>query len=219
MSARVRLMIWSRKAKRSWFSAVVDDLGMFARHFLPMAHFLEASIPEIIAFVRASPRGFSKNVANALKDVDFNHPSVWSCPAVDEILSAWSCGNCDEVFLSARALSAHRFMQHGVKLTCRDKLTETHCPVCLNEFHTRARLVVHISRASPICNSVLEEQYGPEPPELVAQAEEKSKQQDREFRRMGRHRTWAEFPSFRREGPLTLAAMEAGITHGTQRCR
>ena len=213
------LLVSGCKAKRSWFSAVVDDLRMFARHFLPMAHFLEASIPEIIAFVRASPRGFSRNVANALKDVDFNHPSVWSCPAVDEILSAWSCGDCDEVFLSARALSSHRFMQHGVKLTCRDKLTETHCPVCLNEFHTRARLVVHISRASPICNSVLEEHYGPEPPELVLQAEEMSKQQDREFRRMGRHRTWAEFPSFRREGPLTLAAIEAGITHGTQRCR
>ena len=60
---------------------------------------------------------------------------------------------------------------------------------------------------------------GPEPPELVLQAEEMSKQQDREFRRVGRHRTWAEFPSFRREGPLTLAAIEAGITHGTQRCR
>ena len=56
---------------------------------------------------------------------------------------------------------------------------------------------------------MLEEHYGPEPLELVAQAEEKSKHQDREFRR-GRHRTCAEFPSFRREGPLILAAMEAG---------
>ena len=93
-----------------------------------------------------------------------------------------SCGDCDEVFLSARALSAHRFMQHGIKLTCRDNLTETHCPVCLNEFHTRARLVVHVSRASPICKSVLEKHCGPEPPELVAQAEEVSKQQDREYR-------------------------------------
>ena len=194
------LLVSGSKAKRSWFSAVVDDLRLFARHFQPMAHFLEASVPEIIAFVRAAPRNFSKNVANALKDVGFNHPSVWSCPAVDEILSAWSCGDCDEVFLSARALSAHRFMKHGVKLTCRDKLTETHCPVCLNEFHTRARLVVHVRRASPICCSVLEEHYSPEPPELVAQAEEVSRQQDREFRKMGRHRTWAEFPSFRREG-------------------
>ena len=82
------ILVSGFKAKRSWFSAVVDDLRMFARHFQHMAHFLEASVPEIVAFVRVSPKSFSKNVANALKDVDFNHPSVWSCPAVDEILSA-----------------------------------------------------------------------------------------------------------------------------------
>ena len=51
------------------FSAVVDDIRMFARHFLPMAHFLEASVPEIVALVRASSKSFSRNVANALKDV------------------------------------------------------------------------------------------------------------------------------------------------------
>ena len=70
---------------------------------------------------------FLGGFSSALKDVDFNHPSVWSCPAVDEILSAWS-----KVFLSARVLSAHRFMQHGVKLTCRDKLTETALSVSMS---------------------------------------------------------------------------------------
>ena len=112
----------------------MSSFSAVARHFLPMAHFLEASVPEIVAFVRASTK-FLKESSQC-----FNHPSVWSCPAVDEILSALCCGDCDEVFFSARALSAHRFVQHGINLTCRDKLTETHCPVCLNEFHTRARL-------------------------------------------------------------------------------
>ena len=65
--------------------------------------------------------------------------------------------------------------------------------------------------------------YGPEPPELVAQAEEMSKQQDREFRRLGRHRTWAECPSFRmrahshwlrrRQGSLTGLNAVVSVWH------
>lgn len=113
-------------------------------------------------------------------------------PAVDEILAAWACDQREEVFISAKALSAHRCM--------RGKLLETHCPVCMNEFHTRARLIAHVTRASPVCRSVVENHCEAEDP--VNQADELSRKQERGFRKLGRHRTWAEFPSFRREGPF-----------------
>merc|ERR1712238_278432 len=57
-------------------------------------------------------------------------------------------------FATKHGLALHMFEAHGYKRPVRRWVDTTHCPACMREFWTRARVQEHISK-SPSCVSRL----------------------------------------------------------------
>ena len=93
-------------------------------------------LPLLVSGFRAKRSCF----AAVLEDIRLFHES-FLCGLVLQLIRYCRLSVAEIVTTSSflpelyRALSADRLLQHGIKLTCRDKLTETHSLVCLNEFH------------------------------------------------------------------------------------
>lgn len=73
--------------------------------------------------------------------------------ASSSLIVKWPCYFCGQGFRSKQALSVHACKLHGIQRPIRRYITTTHCCACLLEFHTRERLISHISEKSPVCAS------------------------------------------------------------------
>ena len=62
-----------------------------------------------------------------------------------------SCPECSMCFRNAQEMSIHRFRKHNVKNSLRSLIGGTVCVCCLKQFHTRFKILSHISQASKKC--------------------------------------------------------------------
>lgn len=63
----------------------------------------------------------------------------------------YSCHIRGDEHNSKQELSAQLFEKHGIKILLRRKIDTTYCLSCLTEFHTRTKLINHISYRCPPC--------------------------------------------------------------------
>eukprot|EP00435_Cladocopium_sp_Y103_P054660 s55_g17.t2 len=71
-----------------------------------------------------------------------------------EPVAAYGCMSCGLRFLSRAGEGAHMFKCHRQVAAARALFDETHCPACLREFHTRAKVLAHL-RHSTSCRQCL----------------------------------------------------------------
>eukprot|EP00435_Cladocopium_sp_Y103_P043513 s216_g12.t1 len=67
----------------------------------------------------------------------------------------WQCDLCSKVFGSTQALAMHAHRDHGYKKKVRYFTAGDTCPVCLQIFHTRKRLSIHLEKTDR-CYSVVQ---------------------------------------------------------------
>ena len=60
---------------------------------------------------------------------------------------AYGCMCCQQRFLTHAGESVHMFKKHGRVAPARSLFDETHCPACLREYHTRAKVLAHLRHA------------------------------------------------------------------------
>ena len=79
-----------------------------------------------------------------------DHDWVAELPADDTRTvpsEAYGCMCCQQRFLTHAGESVHMFKKHGRVAPARSLFDETHCPACLREYHTRAKVLAHLRHA------------------------------------------------------------------------
>ena len=109
------------------------------------------------------------------------------------------CEVCNKGFASTKCLGAHRWQSHGLRNPIANWIKGTQCLRCNVEYHTRARLLGHLTWSSPLCSLALS-RSGP-PLSLLEVGREELQEQVRQqaLRAQGRSRRWAELPAYRGE--------------------
>ena len=87
----------------------------------------------------------------------FDHNWVQSLPTDDKITmptASYGCMQCQKRHLSHAGESVHMFKKHGRVAKAKHLFAETHCPACLGEYHTRAKVLAHL-RIADSCRQQL----------------------------------------------------------------
>merc|ERR1712194_229827 len=127
-------------------------------------------------------------------------PSEWSnSKAVVALACPFQC-QCTLAFSTKHGLALHMFKVHGYKRPVRWWVDTAHCPACMREFWTRARVQEHISK-SPSCVSRLSLRA------VISEKEAEGlgaaqKLVYQKCKANGRHKSWAELPWIQLQGPL-----------------
>eukprot|EP00435_Cladocopium_sp_Y103_P030710 s1969_g7.t1 len=96
----------------------------------------------------------------------------------------WQCELCPKVFGSTQALAMHAHRDHGYKKKVRYYAAGETCPVCLQFFHTRKRLSIHLEKG-PRCYSVVQACWPPLPAADVQALDDSDKVVESQLRRNG----------------------------------
>ena len=80
-----------------------------------------------------------------------NTPSAQWCQVPDRHFGCMQCA-CRHLTIGGEA--AHMFRRHGRVAPARCLFEETHCPACLREYHTRAKVLAHL-RGATHCRQTL----------------------------------------------------------------
>ena len=164
--------------------------------------------------VRANPRRFRAALRDARQERAINEVRTWATARrMAEVNDAFSCHLRSYTCSSRQKLATHAFSVHGVRRRTRDLVDTTHCPVCMQLFHTRVRVVTHLEEKSDKCRSVVMATFNRLPNDVVAELDRKDAKDARERARKGQRPHHADAPAGRLEGPLTLEASEAGLSH------
>ena len=111
------------------------------------------------------------------------------------------CGDCGSSWASRQELAAHRFKSHGSKNPIRRICIGVTCLFCLKCFHTRNKLLNHVSYRSFACRKYYLDNIPPYPDDIIAQQDEEESRAVRALRLEGRSPLYHPVPAFRIQGP------------------
>ena len=130
-----------------------------------------------------------------------------------EVDAEYKCPSCVYTCGTRQQLATHAFTVHGVCRKMRAFTDTDHCPVCMQWFGTRTRVIVHWEEKSPRCRRVVLERFRQLPEDTVAVLDERGAEEARTLGRIGRRRYHADTRATRLAGPLMKEAFEAGLDH------
>ncbi|CAE8581932.1 unnamed protein product [Polarella glacialis] len=111
------------------------------------------------------------------------------------------CYDCEQTFGTVQGLGVHMHRMHGRRQMCRWFAQQDSCGSCLKKFHSRARLVVHLSQSSPRCLEHLMRVNQPLEDAEVAELDHEDKLRNREEKKKGIGPRQALLPAFDLQGP------------------
>ena len=168
------------------------------------------------ARIRGDPRGFLRAFMREATSSSFSRrQAAAASPRQRQVAIQYPCAACPCVFESRQACAVHVFKVHGVGREVRVRVDTTHCPVCLQEFWTRERVVCHLAEKSRRCLHVLTSEASPLPEDVVATLDNDGAAECKRLTKQGLRRHFASAPVVRLAGPLTAAANAAGVDHRT----
>jgi len=186
-----------KRSSNPWSAEVLNDFKILALHDRRFS----GSLRDIIVNLPSIPnpsRIVRRLMYNEFANLDVPNASV----KPPRHLIPMNCYLCDKVFPSFQQLSLHQFKAHGIKNLVRRYVDGVHCTVCLLYFHTRERLINHISRRSKVCKAVILSS----PPIIDEQQslalDEAEKSDNRKLYSTGMRRHTAKSPAFRLPGPI-----------------
>ena len=207
---------------KSWLSTVESHLFQLAEHSDLFEELKGADLRQWVRVVNSSGKRFNAVVLKALRKPPFTQVGFWwpktsrngrERPEDEMGLISHSCAMCDYSTDSIQALSWHEYTSHGLRHPMRDHIDGTVCIACLSDFHTRERVITHVTASSPRCRDVYLLVRPEVEPDKIVQLEVEAYQNTIKLLRSGRRRTFADIPPVRVDGPLLQCAAEAGILH------
>ena len=113
---------------------------------------------------------------------------------------------------TVQGLARRRYDKHSLKMAMRNKVESIHCVPRLKQFHSRTRLIHHITMSSRKCMSVCDNHTNDLDPKVVASLDAVSLSFTKELAAQGFRREHAAgLLPFRLIGPLAIETIEAGI--------
>ena len=112
-----------------------------------------------------------------------------------------ACPECDMCFKNDQELSLHRFRKPNVKNSLRSLIGGTVCVCCLKQFHTRYKILSHISQASKKCRVFYEKCVPPIPFEEQEKLDAQDTIARRKLRHEGRSNRFHPIPTLQCSGP------------------
>ena len=100
----------------------------------------------------------NKTIQQALSQPIVNKPAFWCVLSgnineqeADPLREDIRCSMCSYVCKDVKGMNWHLFKDHQMKQPLRKQIATTVCLACSTEFHSRTRVLRHISRSSPRC--------------------------------------------------------------------
>ena len=205
-------------AQRSWIRALHRDLSALTEVCEEWKPYHGATLSTWWTACAVAPRRFVDRVAASLQRQENSTRESWQPGLSNDPAAAPPCAGrvvcpvCSIARSTHQALQVHMFKQHNIKRALRWFVDTPWCPCCLLYLHTRQRLISHLAEKGDRCRDfvlklpmVSAEQH--EALELEAKA------QSRELVAMGLRCTAVVQAAATMDGPLTLTAVEAGVSH------
>ena len=126
---------------------------------------------------------------------------------------ASSCAVCGKEFSTHQKCAVHAHREHGHTRLIRRRIQSTTCPCCLQDFHTRERVLNHLAEKSERCRAMVLATQPELAPEVVQALDQTEAIRLRAARRAGWRRSHAAVPAVRVAGPLTAVAYGIGLSH------
>ena len=212
-------LLLARPGRRSWLRAIEADFGRLAfdkTHSEVAAQFgYDSALSDNLSAIFLICRAARSKVRSALRvytsDPANSKLSSWAPPRCARVFQHHPCERCGQSFASRQAVSVHRFRAHGVVPIFRAKVASPGCPCCLQWLWSRSRLIEHLGKGER-CREFCA-RLDDLPPEVIATADEEEAREARRLQSLGLRRHTVMQPAVRAEGPLPLAAVQAGICH------
>ena len=173
-----------------------------------------ATVSKWVERIRAEPRNISKKLMSSANERQINNPSAWArAKRLKELGSVFTCEHCTFTATSRQQVAIHAFKAHGHQRVARQRIDTVHCPVCMQLFHTRERVICHIEEKSARCKAVVLHTFPPLPQHIVSKMDAEDAAEARQLFRKGRRRHYADALMSRLHGPLCREAFVVGISH------
>ena len=197
-------------------SAVVSDLIFLANRAKAFGEYEAATILDWIQIISRCPKGFKKNLQAAKSEHGVNDIQAWAkTNKLAEVNTIFQCDSCNFSCCTRQQLALHSFRVHGAWRRLRDYIDTDFCPVCLQMFHSRIKVINHIEEKSLRCRLVVCTTFSKPPPEIIAAMDDEDAQLARALAKIGRRRHHKDIYVERMAGPLTRGAIIAGLSHRT----
>jgi len=209
------------KGIRSWLNVVLDSLNRLAECTDKLSELKGADLMTWLQFIKGHDKQFGKLIIEATASDTVNAPMFWwpktkaaynkINPLEPNIFTCEESG-CSFTCQSVTGMNWHMYDKHGQRQLDRHTVDTTHCMCCLQEFHTRERVMTHISASSKRCQVYYRMNAEPVHPEVLAKLDSEALTLTNELKKKGKRRTYAQQPPLRLDGPLTAEAYEAGVS-------
>jgi len=209
------VVVFASKADpKSWFSTVIGNLDTLAQH--PLLHELRGiGQTGWIQLLRHGSPLVKKSIYKALKSDMFNHRDAFVkiSPTLTAQGEEQSCTMCEYVCPTVQGMNWHLFRDHGLRLPLRKRIHASFCCACLQDFFTRERVVVHVTR-SKRCRSFYETYMPDLPHEVLCRLEQEALECTIELAKRGHRRMFTNgVTPLRLYGPLPPQSNMLGISH------
>ena len=198
----IALTLVAKKSPTSWMAYVEKDL-----RWLTIGNIFGEcklwTLQDWCHAIASDPCSYRKSIIKYCRSGFASLVTTWAVTKSQrDAQHAWKCEACQANFKSKQGLASHNFQSHGLRRVERCYVDTTHCPICLLEFWTRERLIVHVSEKSTLCKHNLMLR-GPVLTESEAMELDRAELgRIRENCKQGLRRTHARKPCVRIEGPL-----------------
>ena len=122
-------------------------------------------------------------------------------------LAIFPCTDCSAVFESANALQSHISRKHQHRNPMRKFVRGPECPVCLQRFWQRERVIHHLKRS--VCGRLAAEYIQPCTIAEMLELDQQAAGEARAHQPAGRHSRFAALPCVRTQGPRARAEFYA----------
>ena len=120
----------------------------------------------------------------------------------EDLPNPFSCNWCGKAFNKLSDLKSHCALRHGYRNCARRFAVGTTCRCCLKQFHTRPKLIKHLTSGRPQCLQNLVASRHPLLLDEVAQLDSEDLKNTKAAKRAGIAQLEAYLPEFRAIGPL-----------------
>ena len=167
----------ARGGQRAWIDAIEHDLqflSVFSEAFADMAG---ASMERWVRKIHVDSRGVLSALSKAVDEKRLNSRAAWArSKRLQEIDSTFACSQCSFTACSRQQIAIHAFRAHGRQRAARRIIETVFCPICLQDFHSREKVICHVEEKSWRCRLVLLNCYPQSLAERKAELHDKMQQ-------------------------------------------
>ena len=175
-----------------------------------------APLLQWVARIRRGPEAFQKDLATAASERRPNSRSAWATiRRLGDLGLTFACAQCSFAAASRQQLAIHSFKVDGLRRPVRGYIDTAYCPIGLQLFYTRERVICHVQEKSHRCRAVILNCFAQLDSRVVKELDATDAAEARDLFKQGRRRHYASKVASRLHGPLCREAYVVGLSHRT----